>query len=126
MPRCWGLHRRQVQSSNVKLEVSLRGRQVHLLGGIEVGGLQGQSAVRQAPEWQALAAAQACPRRCMSCLETAGLDEQLLNGQLELLDLAFQLAALIGGDRAGNDRSRHAAGTAQCCLGGHKHVRDIL
>ncbi len=30
-------------------------------------------------------------------------DQQLLNGKLELLNLALQLAALVGGDRARDD-----------------------
>jgi len=54
------------------------------------------------------------------------LDEQLLDGVLQLLDLSFQLASLVGGDRSRNDRPRHAAGTAKGLLGWDEHVWHVL
>jgi hypothetical protein len=53
-------------------------------------------------------------------------DQQLLNGQLELLDLGLELAALIGGDAACDDWAGYTAGAAQGRLGGDKHVGHVL
>eukprot|EP00959_Pyramimonas_sp_CCMP1952_P000106 1907-Pyramimonas_sp.AAC.1 len=54
------------------------------------------------------------------------LYEELLNGVLQGVDLSLKLAALVGGDGAGDDGARHAAGTAQRLLRGHEHVGDVL
>ncbi len=44
--------------------------------------------------------------------EGADLDEELLDGQLERLDLRLQLRALVGNHRGSDDRTRHTAGSA--------------
>ena len=79
-----------------------------------------------------------------------GLDQQFLNGELQLLDLALQLTAFGSGDRRSNDlqpsytvntrkqsetlkshraythRSGDTARAAQSCLAGHKDIGHIL
>ena len=54
------------------------------------------------------------------------LNQQLLDGVFQLLDLVLQLRAFVGRDRAGDNRARHAARAAECLLVRHKHVRDVL
>ncbi len=53
-------------------------------------------------------------------------NQQLLDGELELLDLVFQLAAFVGSDACRNNRPGHAAGSPQSSLRGHKDVGHIL
>lgn len=43
-------------------------------------------------------------------------DQQLLDGDLELVNLVLELAALVGGHAGGNDRPGHAAGAAKSSL----------
>ena len=59
-------------------------------------------------------------------LQSTDLNQQLLNGVLQLLDLVLQLRAFVGRDRAGDNGARHAARAAECLLVRHKHVRDVL
>lgn len=53
-------------------------------------------------------------------------DEQLLDGELQLLDLVLQLAALVGGDAGRDDGARDAAGAAQSSLGCDEDVGHVL
>jgi hypothetical protein len=45
---------------------------------------------------------------------------------LDGVDLALELAGLVGGDRGGDDRARDTAGTAEGRLARDKDVRDVL
>lgn len=54
------------------------------------------------------------------------LNQQTLNLLLNRHDLRLELGALVDGDGAGDDRTRHAARTAQGLLGAHEHVRHVL
>ena len=54
------------------------------------------------------------------------LDQQLLDGQLGVINLALQLAALGGNDGGRDDGARDIAGTAQGDLARHKNVGHVL
>lgn len=54
------------------------------------------------------------------------LDEELLDGILEVLDLRLELRALVGGDGAGDDGPGHAARATERLLGRYEHVRHVL
>ena len=65
--------------------------------------------------------------RDRGCQDRAeGLDQELLDVELELLDLVFHLAALVGRDAARDDGPGDAARAAQSGLGRDKDVRDVL
>ena len=53
-------------------------------------------------------------------------NEQLLDGELELLNLVLQLTAFVSGDASGNHGPGHAAGAAKSCLRGNEHIGDVL
>ena len=54
------------------------------------------------------------------------LDEKLLDLDLHAVDGALKLRSFVGGDGAGDDWTRNAAGTAEGDLAGNEDVRDVL
>jgi len=55
-----------------------------------------------------------------------GLNHYLVDGPLDRLELALELAVLRGGDARGDDRSRYVASTPQGRLGLNEDVRNVL
>ena len=58
----------------------------------------------------------------MLCL----LDEEFLDGVLEIVDLRLQLRAVVGGDRARDDGTGNSARATQRLLGRNEDVRHVL
>ena len=56
----------------------------------------------------------------------APLDEELLDGVLQLLDLVLELRALVGGHGGGDHRPRHAARAAKRLLVRDEDVWHVL
>lgn len=54
------------------------------------------------------------------------LNEKLLDLDLHAVDCALKLRSFVGGDGAGDDWTRNAAGTAEGDLAGNEDVRDVL
>ena len=55
-----------------------------------------------------------------------GLDEEALDGVLEVIDLGLELAALVRGNGGSNDRARDTTGATKGDLGGDEDVGDVL